>query len=431
MDHDADFRIRWEWEPGQSVRAPEHHATWARIQILLNTDCVTLVEDRASGSSRRSIYAPLYPLAEWIAYNWWFLIAHSRPGRLETNEPTRHSLRAAGDGFVWPNLEIFPRGGRLATLSWRRDAAFAGSAPIRYLTSGDATVDSDTMQQTLVHVVTSVLERLRDQGVNGTPLEKEWESINSLDTEELEFCIAAAQLGLDPLSESEEHESAIIGAADQLPKSLLGDFFDAVHTEQILPAIEWITAATADAGAVIGGANATIRELREELNLPNLSATIPYQLGWKQAHAIRNALQLDPESRFDIHEYTTDLYRPGVDSSLQAVGVSPSDALPAVVLGRHLGLNGMRFILSRALWNRLATPEPSFLITAAHTEHQRIERAFAAELLAPAVGISARLDVPPQEAVQEDLGIVAEHFGVSTILVEHQIDSQILGTGLD
>jgi len=82
--------------------------------------------------------------------------------------------------------------------------------------------------------------------------------------------------------------------------------------------------------------------------------------------------------------------------------------------------------LGRALWHRLAADEPSFLITTAYTERQKIERAFAAELLAPAVGIEAGLDVPPEEAVQEDLGIVAEHFGVSAILVEHQIDNQIL-----
>ena len=54
-DSDAELRIRWEWEPGQMVRAPEHAATWARIEISVGPDCLTLVEDRDSGSSRRSI----------------------------------------------------------------------------------------------------------------------------------------------------------------------------------------------------------------------------------------------------------------------------------------------------------------------------------------------------------------------------------------
>jgi hypothetical protein len=74
-----DFRIEWEWESAPSVRAPEHRATWARIEILVGQEHVTLVEDKDSTSSRRSIYCPLYPVAEWVAYNWWLLRANSRP----------------------------------------------------------------------------------------------------------------------------------------------------------------------------------------------------------------------------------------------------------------------------------------------------------------------------------------------------------------
>jgi hypothetical protein len=51
-----ELKIRWEWEAAPSVRAPEHRATWARIEISVGSDYVTLVEDRASGGSRRSIY---------------------------------------------------------------------------------------------------------------------------------------------------------------------------------------------------------------------------------------------------------------------------------------------------------------------------------------------------------------------------------------
>ena len=68
MDDDAELQIRWEWEPGRPVRTPEHHATWARIEMSVGPDCLTLVEDRDSGSSRRSIFVPLYPLAEWAVY---------------------------------------------------------------------------------------------------------------------------------------------------------------------------------------------------------------------------------------------------------------------------------------------------------------------------------------------------------------------------
>jgi Zn-dependent peptidase ImmA (M78 family) len=66
------------------------------------------------------------------------------------------------------------------------------------------------------------------------------------------------------------------------------------------------------------------------------------------------------------------------------------------------------------------------LITKSYTDLQKVGRAFAAELLAPAEGIRNKLPLPPSEAVQEDLGFVAEHFGVSPILIEHQLENQIL-----
>src|SRR6266508_2433108 len=78
MDPHPELSLRWEWEPAPLVRAAEHRATWARLEIWVGSDCVTLVEDRESESSRRSIYCSLYPLAEWIAFNLWFLRADAR-----------------------------------------------------------------------------------------------------------------------------------------------------------------------------------------------------------------------------------------------------------------------------------------------------------------------------------------------------------------
>ncbi|MCA1709171.1 MAG: hypothetical protein LC808_40180, partial [Actinobacteria bacterium] len=114
---------------------------------------------------------------------------------------------------------------------------------------------------------------------------------------------------------------------------------------------------------------------------------------------------------------------------VQAVGVAPgTSGRPAVVLGRALHASSRRFIQGRALWHRIAKEEPTFLITTSYTDLQKVERAFSAEFLAPAEGITSKLEVPPGEAIQEDLGSVAEHFGVSTILIEHQIENQIINT---
>src|SRR5690242_9624003 len=74
----SSFTLRYEWESAEEVRAPELAATWARLEIWAGEECITQVEDLASKSPRRSIYCSLYPLAEWVAYSWWLLRAHTR-----------------------------------------------------------------------------------------------------------------------------------------------------------------------------------------------------------------------------------------------------------------------------------------------------------------------------------------------------------------
>lgn len=436
MNESAELRIRWEWEPGLLAKTPEHRATWARIEISVGQDCLTLVEDRDSGSSRRSIFLPLYPLAEWVVYNWWFLLYHSRPARpgparvpLNRRDRNRHCVRSAGDGFLWPNLEVVPVG-RETRLSWSRDRALDEFAPIRYLAEGEVILPSGDVERLLTHLVTSVLDRLVEQKETGTPLEKEWETLNRLGSDEREYCIAAAKLGLDPFAEADEYEASIIAAAQGLPREVLSEFFHAVDPGQIMPAVDWITDATSQARLLAGDPSEEIRSIRTELaRSPAFDNDTPWRMGWRQAQVARQALGLSDDGPLDIDQYVPTRSRVGVDPRLQAVGVAPGDSVrPAIVLGRTSGVSSTRFIQGRALWHRLTKDESTFLITTSYTDLQKIERAFAAELLAPAKGIKIKLPLPPSEAVQEDLGSVAEHFGVSPILIENQIENQILSS---
>jgi Zn-dependent peptidase ImmA (M78 family) len=69
--------------------------------------------------------------------------------------------------------------------------------------------------------------------------------------------------------------------------------------------------------------------------------------------------------------------------------------------------------------------DPLFLVTGAYTDRQKMERAFAAELLAPAKGIAERLGGTPDVVLLEDLEEVAQYFRVSPMVVEHQVENQL------
>lgn len=96
----ADGRVGAPWEGDfpryvwamQGVRAPELRSTWARLKAWLDDTCITLAEDVSTGSVRRSISVPLYPLAEWIAFNWLVVDRGRRSRRRSLGAEKEHPV---------------------------------------------------------------------------------------------------------------------------------------------------------------------------------------------------------------------------------------------------------------------------------------------------------------------------------------------------
>jgi hypothetical protein len=448
---EQELKITWEWEPAESVRTAEHRATWARIEIKVGSELVTLVEDRGSGSSRRSIYCPLYPLAEWVAYNWWFLQADTRPSTFLAQDGVlaapvwrslpaalreHHSIRASGDGFAWPDLLIVPDDSE-TRLVWGDDGVHSSRWPIRFLTRGDHRVRSEQVQRELEIVVTGTLTRLAEQGVAGTVLEKEWSAIQQTDPDEAEYCRAAARLGLDPYSDAEPYERDVLRAAQTLTGQVLTDFLNAVSPEHIGRALAWISSVrpaidglpplSGDLEGMPSTDADVIQELRTAARRHAASAsTFPWAVGYEQARAIREQIAPDSKTRLSVDRYIASTVRKAPDVNLQALGSGASHSHPLVVIGQNRPAASKRFTLSRALWHYLWDDSPLFMVTAAHTYRQRVERAFAAELLAPAEGISQLLESPPEAASEEELEQIAQRYGVSSMVIEHQLRNHLI-----
>lgn len=446
MTADQELSIKWEWESAGSVKAPEHRATWARIEIQAGSDCVTLVEDKESGSSRRSVYCPLYPMAEWIAYNWWFLQADTRPAgwllqdygpvsRIARSLPValraRHSIRASGDGFAWPDLLIVPDGDQ-TRLVWENDQSYGSNLPIRFLTSGDCRVSSERVRHELELLVSEVLTRLSEQGVTGTTLEEEWSAVQQADPEEAEYCRAAARLGLDPYSDAAPYEAEIMQASESLNGELLTDFLDAVDPDNIQSALAWISSQRSlieepeVPEATFAADSGVVRELRAHVRRNVTQAVQPWHVGYEQARVIRTQVEPDSSSPLDVDRYISRLTRPGADRGLQAMGRSGGQKDPLVVVGRERPRAATRFTLARALWHCIWDDDPLFVVTSAHTSRQRAERAFAAEMLAPAEGIATLLESKPGVASEEELDQIAAHFDVSPMVVSLQVRNHLL-----
>lgn len=440
-----EFAITWDWESAPAVRLSEHRVTWARLEIWVRGQSVTLVEDLETGSSRRSIYCPLYPLAEWIAFQWWLLIADSRPltqladFRLEGVLPLasdglekfrRHNLRSVGDGFSWPDLLIVPEGPS-TRLVWRRDMVSRPGQTVRFLNEGEAVVDAAIVRRTLSSLVEAVLTRLSEQRIQGTVLAEEWQSVSTADSEEEAFNLASARLGLDPYSEGLDHRAEILAVADKLHGEVYEDFLNAVNPDGIGAGLDWVGRGVRTIASHKGqGTNRSARlrqALSSQINDDLANAAVrPWHVGYRQAKATRTYLEIPVDGPLDLTGLVLSRKRMVDDRGLQALGGSTDGRGPLVVLGRPYGRDTERFTLARALWHAIYGEESVFLVTGAYTDRQKIDRAFAAELLAPAEGIGRRLN-GVSEIGTDDVERIARHYRVPPVLIWHQLENQLVG----
>ncbi len=186
-----NLRFDFEWQDPAGARGEELCATWASLSILIDGSPVTELQDRQSKSVRTSVFLPLFPLAEWLADNWWFLQSEvERPDTARSCDfDRRHNLRWAREGFALPSLRFVTLGKDVEAKWESLDIPEAG---IRFLASGIAVLSGSAFGDTLRDFVNAVVERLDNRDLPRTTLHDQWLAIQEADAEEREFCDAAA-----------------------------------------------------------------------------------------------------------------------------------------------------------------------------------------------------------------------------------------------
>lgn len=432
MTDARDLEIRTEWESAPGVRTPELAATWARLSIWVRGTCVTSVEDR-NGSFRRAIYASAYPLAEWIAYNWWFLTAEVRPSSVsevswswanvkDQDWLNRHNLRATRSGFPWPDLTLVPEGAATRAV-WKAVPGLA-SQPVAFLKDGSAFISTDSLTDSLAGFVESVVERLRDQNVVDTPLHKEWQGIRDADSEEVEFARAAARLGIDPYAMEGQSQDDLIAVAEAMPPPLRDEFLDSVDPGRLSVALRWVGAARRRASAVRRPRSRDFTA--RDLPLSVRGGARPWEVGYEAARAVRGELGLDSTKRMDVAEYVARAVAVADSAGLEGFVAAERGSDVALVLPRGMPPTAVRFAQARALGLSLFERSRSeFLLDPARTESTKRSRAFAAELLAPAEGIREMLGRLPGET-DAAFDAIAQQYAISPLVVRWQHDNQLI-----
>jgi hypothetical protein len=330
--------------------------------------------------------------------------------------------------MAWPNLTIVPEGA-VSRVVWSQDYGHQ-LTPVRFASDGSRFLSAEELATGLAAIIDRVLERLADVGIPKTPLLEEWAAIAEADADEIIFCQTAGRLGLDPYAIADETAQTIVRVAASLPAAVTADFFDTADANALVRAADWTLRAMATAGQAAAGAEKSLEIVYAALPNDLLAAADnerPWRLGYSIAYRLRNELRIRDTEPFDVSPWVG---IGAVDAPSHGIYgcASVSGNRCGVVLGGQPIGTSLRFGQARALGRALARPEQhQFVLSAARSQEEKVARAFAAELLAPADGIRRILD---ELGSSDDnaLEAVARHFEVSPLLVRYQYENQLTGS---
>lgn len=424
---DLDFDI--EWIEPETTDIPEFRATWAGLRIYVDDRCLTRFYDEQVNSVRKTLILPVYPLAEWVAANWWSLLYESvTPGRTDADDYAyRHNLRYARDGYALPEIQCTPAG-EAVQIEW--SGSKLSHYGVEFLDDGEAWIPHPDFEHALTRLLDTVARRLDEHDVQDTPLQSEWAAINQADADERAFCKAAARLGFYPYDVPEAVETAILDIAEDIPPELYSTFFGAAQPERLTEQADRLT----EAFRMLQNLDAPggrLLELREEVE-PYQSRYAPWEEGYEYARRLRATLgrnrpvfktTADVAHAFHLNENGEDDPIREFDSIrlFDALVVSSGHGAPGFALDKHRD-DARKFALCRGLFEYLNTANGQpLLITREQTERQKRNRAFAAEFLAPSALLSEF--VSGRTVDEEELDDLAEEFGVSSLVIQHQFQN--------
>lgn len=426
-----ELKIKFEWIDPAGAEGPELRATWARLQLLVDGEPITRLLDNVSRTLRESVFLPLYPMAEWVATHWWFLLNEiETPGRTtEEDYASRHNLHFASEGFAIPSTLIKPLGSTVR-IDW--SAQGFPHQRIEFVGQGTAHISSRDFASVFSDFLSSVTTRLTDFGITDTLLQEEWKAILDAASEEQKFCEASAALGLDPYSLAEESARTIIEIGETLPESLIGEFFCAADfaslNEQFENLLESLQLSRSNCANL-----EPLKDLREATQSLVKIQGAPWEQGYQVAKQLRQQLNLDgkvlrllEDVSLALQVDTDELHKainPRIDSlnAFDAVVCVNDAGSPGFVI-THKRADALKFSFCRGLFEFLfANAHEPLLVTKARSERQKRNRAFASEFLLPADALRERITT--EYVAEEVIDDLADEFGVSAYVVAHQLQN--------
>lgn len=435
------FKFQYTWIKDEAGGSPEEVATWARVGLEVDGKQVFYHQDLLSGEKRETQLLPLIDLANWFAGNYWFLLGESLDSDFlnESEYAYRHTLRYASQGFPLPSLTFFSER-EFIQLDWKVSEEV--HAQIKYLRPDTVKIPVEIFTAELNSFLNAIDNQLRSSGILDTEFQDLWASITAADTDEKEFCLAAAAIGKDPYGIKDNEANEIIEAAKILPDGLHIEFFNAIGEGFTLAKAKMIQRELKRLSAS-HSISSPKKVIADSFN--NVHSSKPWEAGYQAAKELRRNLKIRSETPILYDAILNDLGLEagnslskryfdlnGSSEKIHVLIASNSEMRPSLAYSKRFKDNtpefresNEKFAFCRAIFEYFYHPEKPALVTSSHLSSQKRNRAFAAEFLAPAEGIEKLINGKTSIS-EEEVQSIAYKFKVSSSIVKHQIENNQL-----
>ncbi len=440
------LKFKTEWLDAPGVKDPVLASTWARFEIdvdgsgpRLHAPPSSVINFKAN-SVQRGVDGTVFPLAEWIVENWWFVLHEAARvpqfmgGRILSKQgpsfhswTQRHCLLAAQEGGALPDFSIY-RDGEQIVMKWVPDPESGlGNRRVRFFDDGELRVAPDQAEMLLHSFIETVLSRIVSRHDDAAErLRKEWKAVCKSRSDEPELCGWAASMGIDPYGEDELTDDLVNLFETRirpLSPKLRSDFLETTNNTSLSGDLVWLESSLTEVNC-------------NETPFSRQRSGSAHQYGYALARDFRKQFGVSTTSPIEnlpklLHDKCG---WPGINTPVKVVeGTKNVVALVAndrdgnpVLVGPLVGRQANRFRQARSIF---FFPFDEFktaprLVTNAYTWEQRASRAFAAELLAPSEAL--RNEVSGKVSIDE-MRLLSRKFHVRPELIEHQLLNHQIG----
>ena len=409
----AEFQILIEAPAAQNPSGP------GRLSIRLGESYLTRLVRRGSHEPDDCLEAPPVPLAFWFVDNWWRIRSEPPPHRdLDAEWRLAHHLSSVGAGYHWPNVSIWGEGSRFG-VAVHADASnlqsslkFVAPPRLDYVPSSSVEEAIDGF----------VLDVVRNLGTACDGLDAEYRHLRSErdDPEVAAWRTLEAMLGFDPDDAPEGLVRGLEALTDRYGAEPLQEAALAHQGENATVVLDDCIEAAACSNVVVQAPFAI-----EEFQIDRSSLEPPWLLAVNTADRLRHCLGVPPgplrNTRLsEIVGINVDHLKSNRRSSFDipyALRLRDDATRASRLALCSAWSHSRRFELCRSLGDIIWSGDDALgPLSAAKSERQKFQRAFAQAFLCPFADLQAYIDT--DEPGEDDIHAAARHFHVSERLIQ-------------